>query len=130
MHFCKANIALGGDDRNVVVRTEANPVSWPEIEILRLLHGGQGITQVVPFAKVNQSARAERDRLATIYGDDVCATAWGGRSSPSETEAPDVHIEPGVSWRNPITEQVEITEGHEREPFDEDEPKVQLKKRA
>jgi len=130
MHFCKANIALGGDDRNVVIRTEHNPVSWPEIEILRLLHGGQSITEVQPFAKVHQSARAERDRLARMYGDEVCATAWGGRSAPSEMEAPDVHLKPGVEWINPFTEQFEVTGGEESVPFDEDEPKVLIKKRA
>jgi hypothetical protein len=130
MHFCKANIALGGDDRNVVVRTENDPVSWPEIEILRLLHGGQSITEVQPFARVTQPGRIERERLAMLYGDEVCAHAWGGRSAPAEMDAPDVHVRGGVSWFNPLTREYEITEADESVPFDEDEPKVPIKKRA
>ena len=35
MHFCTANIAIGGDTRNIMNRDEFAPVSWPEVEVLR-----------------------------------------------------------------------------------------------
>lgn len=135
MHFCKANIAIGGDDRNVAARAEYSPVSWPEIEILRLVHGEQSVTEVQPFAEVRQSAREERDRLALIYGPELCAHAWGGRSSPTEMEAPGVKLRAGVSWLNPLTNEEEVTGGGEAPESSEDddvpfdEPKVPLAKR-
>jgi hypothetical protein len=109
MHFCKAVIAIGEDMRNTVHRDETNPISWPEVEIIRLTHGDASVTEIIPFVSVPQSPRAERQRLSEIYGDSACATAWGGRSGPSEMEAPDATLRAGVTWINPITHEVEVT---------------------
>jgi hypothetical protein len=146
MHFCKATIALGEDVRNVVVRDQFSPISWPEMEIIRATHGDASVTEIIPFVSVRQTPRAERQRLALIYGDDACSDAWGGRTGPSEMEAPAATLRAGVEWLNPITGQMEITEGKshgvgpdvipaadpdeaETELFG-DTPKVPLKKRA
>jgi hypothetical protein len=109
MHFCTAAVAIGGDTRNTMIRGEFSPVSWPEIEILRIVHGDQSITDVSPFVRVPQSPREERARLADIYGEPPLAVAWGGRSAPGEVEAPGVDLKAGVAWFNPLTHRVEIT---------------------
>jgi hypothetical protein len=116
MHFCTAHIAIGSDDRNTMVRGEYNPVSWPEIEILRLVHGEHAITEVVPFAEVRQDPKSERERLSEIYGAEHCANAWGGRSSPSEMNAPGVKLKAGIEWVNPLTYETEITGTDDAEP--------------
>jgi hypothetical protein len=109
MHFCKATIALGEDMRNTVNRDETSPISWPEVEIVRLLHGDAAVTDIIPFVQVSQSPRAERQRLAEIYGDQACKDAWGGRAGPGEMEAPEATLKAGVTWVNPITRMVEVT---------------------
>jgi len=107
MHFCTAEILLGGDDRNVMTRTEFNPVSWPEVEVLQVVHGSDSVRNVRPFVSVPQTPRAERDRLANIYGGEPLAVRWGGLNPPQEMEAPRVKIALETVWYNPITYRTE-----------------------
>jgi hypothetical protein len=107
MHFCTAAIAVGGDTRNVMVRDQFNPISWPELDILRLLHGDESITDVVPFMRVNQQGRDERTRLANIYGEGPAQQCWGGRNAPAELEAPEVDLPKDVAWFNPLVGRIE-----------------------
>jgi hypothetical protein len=107
MHFCKASIAIGGDSRNIMTRDEFNPVSWPEFDILRLLHGDDAVADVVPFVRVSQTGRDERARLALIYGEGPLQMCWGGRNPPAELEAPGATLPDKVTWQNPITGRIE-----------------------
>ena len=121
MHFCKAVIAPAEDMRNTVHRTEYSPISWPEVEIIRAIHGDASVVEIVPFVSVPQTPRAERQRLAEIYGDSACAHVWGGRSGPSEMEAPAATLKAGVTWINPLTFETEITGGATAQPPEETE---------
>jgi hypothetical protein len=109
MHFCKAKIAIGGDIRNVMNRTEFNPVSWPEVEVLRVVHGTAFVDEVEPFVSVPQKPRDERVRLALIYGDEPLGAIWGGMNAPNEMEAPRAALKEGVVWFNQLTGRAEIT---------------------
>jgi len=111
MHFCAAEIALSGDMRNIVVRNEFNPVSWPEIEVIRVLHGDESIVSVRPFVNVPQSPRGEWRRLAYNYGAEPLAERWGGRNPPTELEAPGAMMATDVVWYNPLTRRVEKSDG-------------------
>ena len=107
MHFCTAEIALRGDDRNIMSRTEFAPVSWPEIDVLRFLHGPHSVQNVRPFVHVNQPPRSERDRLAFIYGDEPLAATWGGMNPPTEMNAERSNPSIGTIWFNPLTHRTE-----------------------
>jgi hypothetical protein len=109
MHFCKAKIAIGGDIRNVMARSEYNPVSWPEVAVLRMVHGDGSIDEIEPFVSVPQKPRDERQRLAMIYGEDPLKEIWGGRSAPDEMEAPGARLRENMTWFNTLTDQIEIT---------------------
>ena len=52
MHFCRADIAIGGDRNNIFHAGEFAPVSWPEILLLQYVHGDDAIDQVEPFVQV------------------------------------------------------------------------------
>ena len=117
MHFCTGHVAIGGDTRNIMYRDEFDPVSWPEIEVLREIHGFDAVTDVKPFVDVNQSPRAERDRLAMKYGDEVLATRWGGKNPPTELVAPRATIKPDVVWKNPLSRQTEKTTANGSHPY-------------
>lgn len=109
MHFCTAHVAIGGDNRNVMYRDEFAPVSWPEVEVLREVHGPEAVTEVIPFVDVRQTARAERDRLVRRYGEEVMAARWGGKNSPDELKAAGARLRANVVWRNPLSNHIEIT---------------------
>jgi hypothetical protein len=124
MHFCTAHIALGGDDRNILHRDEFSPVSWPEIEVIRVLHGDDSVTQIRPFVEVYQDPRAERNRLAGIYGDKPLEIRWGGRNAPTEMEAPRATLASDTYWFNPLSRQTERTgrDGKSSKPADPPRP--------
>ena len=109
MHFCTAHIAIGGDNRNIMYRDEFAPISWPEVYVLREIHGGNAVTEIRPFANVRQSARAERERLSMKYGDEVLGVLWGGKNPPPELDAEGVKPKKDIVWMNPLSGQTEKT---------------------
>lgn len=109
MHFCRAKVLIGGDNRNVMVRSEFNPVSWPEVQVLQEVHGTGSVEDVEPFVAVKQKAKDERERLARIYGEAPLQQIWGGRNAPDELEAPEARLVSDLLWFNPLTQQAETT---------------------
>jgi hypothetical protein len=109
MHFCRAKILIGGDVRNSMARSEFNPVSWPEIEVLNEVHGKGSVEDIQPFVSVKQKPKDERDRLAMIYGEEAVKAVWGGRNAPDEMEMPKAELEADLTWFNPLTGRAENT---------------------
>jgi hypothetical protein len=113
MHFCTCVVAITEDNGNAVHRTEFNPVSWPEIEVISALHGPASVSNVIPFVLVRQPADRERDRLFNIYGPivvqqvDTAPAIYPGRHPNMPLEAPDFTIRPGLKWFNPISFRME-----------------------
>lgn len=112
MHFCTAYVQIAGDRDQTVYRDEYSPVSWPEVELLRSIHGDQAVHEVKPFVRVDYPARAERERLVLHYGKPYVDEAFGqGRGDKIETEAPEATIAYGRVWKNPLTQLEETIEG-------------------
>lgn len=109
MHFCTARVNIGNDRDNVAVLSENEPVSWPEILILQHVHGQEAISEVEPFATVEQGSREERQRLVEKYGEHVVTVVFGGKQGPAEMEASGAKLKEGRKWRNPITLKMETT---------------------
>ena len=83
MHFCTAYVQIAGDRDQTVYRDEFAPVSWPETELLRSIHGDDSVHTVIPFVRVDQSPRDERVRLVLRYGKEaVDAGFWPGTRRP------------------------------------------------
>jgi hypothetical protein len=117
MHFCTAHVAIGGDPRNIMYRDEFSPVSWPELEVLRVIHGDDAVTGITVFADVRQTARAERERLAMKYSDEPLAEIWGGRNAPTELNAAGIKLKEDIIWMNPLSGQMEKTTAKGSEPY-------------
>lgn len=117
MHFCTARVMIGGDMGNIAVRDRFSPLSWPELEILKTLHGDDAVLDIQPFVRVPQPPRAERDRLALLYGDAVITHIWGGTRPPTEMDPPGSLPEIGGPWFDPVLQEVRLVEISE--PFDE-----------
>jgi hypothetical protein len=125
MHFCTANVAIGGDLRNVMTRDYYSPLSWPEIELLNTIHGSGAIQDVVPFVAVNQQARTERARLENIYGVEAVVETWGKGTAISDLNCPEYNGDvPDTKWFNPLTFKEETTEA--KKPAKKPEPEEDL----
>ena len=120
MHFCRADIAIGGDRNNIFHAGEFAPVSWPEILLLQYVHGDDAIDQVEPFVQVPQSPKAERQRLIFKYGEPVVLEIFA-RQPITQMEAPRAILAKGAPWFNPITMKQEIVgEDDTPPPIEED----------
>ena len=107
MHFCTAQVAIAGDIQQVVHRNPFSPVSWPELEVLRFVHGEDAVTDIKVISRVDQDQREERERLALMYGRAPIEACFGARNAKIELEADGPKLEDGLEWLNPITNQVE-----------------------
>jgi hypothetical protein len=103
MHFVTCSVALSGDIRNVIPRNEFKPVSWPEVEVLNYLHGEGAVTNIKPFVKVDQTAKAEKERLRAIYGSIIVENVFPGKNPQMEMELAGAKIPAQTPlWANPI----------------------------
>jgi hypothetical protein len=65
-------INLGGDRDNVVHRIPEDPVTYPEMIVLRTIHGGEDhVYGLVEVGSVDRDDAVERERLALKYGKIV-----------------------------------------------------------
>lgn len=102
MHYCCATVKLSGGHHTHVPRTEFNPVSWPEIEIIRAIHGDDAVIDVKPFVFVEQTPKAEKERLLAIYGG-IVEDVFPGRNPRMEMDAAGAKLpDPTPQWRNPV----------------------------
>lgn len=122
MHFCTAYIAIANDEQQVAYRGPFDPISWPEVEVLRVIHGDEAVRNVQPFVHVEQDAKAEQQRLLLIYGTVVTDQVYRGRKPVIEMDAAEMnYLKPGQMWMNPITREVAPVPVEEEPDADEEE---------
>jgi len=90
MHLCTCEIAVGGDIRNTVVRDKFIPVTFPEINVLKLIHGEAAVTDVEVVDEVDRDPGEEKTRLLIKYPKAAVESLFPGTKPPMETEVPDV----------------------------------------
>ena len=73
-------INLGGDRNSVIVRSRYdNPVTYPELMILRFIHGGdEHVHHAMAVGEVEREHGAEFERLTRLYGDEVVVQMFPG----------------------------------------------------
>jgi hypothetical protein len=80
-HIVTCKIQVGGDPGTIVVRGKSRPVPYPEIKILRHLHGETNVFDVEVCGLVPRSAGSvEKNRMATIYGKEAVEGGYPGFS--------------------------------------------------
>jgi hypothetical protein len=82
MQIIGCSIALGGDDGQIVVREAHNPVSYPELLILKSLHGDENVRDVVMLGEDDRDLDGERQRLLGIYGLAAVTTTFPVQHMP------------------------------------------------
>lgn len=79
MDYCSCLVALGSDIMNVVARGDDNDaVSWPEIQVLRVIHGPASVTEIKQIYKAETTPAEEKTRLAELYGDELLDKIYPG----------------------------------------------------
>jgi hypothetical protein len=122
MHFCRADITLGGDTNNVFHAGDFAPISWPEVQIIQYVHGDENIDNIEPFVSVQQTPLDERRRLIAKYGDEAVQAVFA-RQNPGEMEAPQAKLQDGITWQNPLSGRIETTGTKEAPPDPADRKK-------
>lgn len=64
MQLASILVHLGGNNDNTVPKINVTP---SEVEILRLIHGSDAVTDIYIIGRVERSSRVERQRLFDIY---------------------------------------------------------------
>lgn len=78
MDQMECHVAVGGDVRQVVVLSGENKVSWPEVCILKEVHGTGSITEIKVIGEFPEDAVLdERNRLSAKYGEGVVSKTFG-----------------------------------------------------
>lgn len=72
------NVALAGDILNVVARHAFNPVTFPELIVLRYVHGEQAVTEVFDVGYVERDEEAEAKRIRETYKAEVYEKLFPG----------------------------------------------------
>ena len=87
MDLCTCKITLGGDRRQVVFRGPLRPMTYPEIDLMRYMHGDRYVEDVVVIKTVETTNAAEVEALRTKYGKSA-REAFPGTRPRLPLEAP------------------------------------------
>ena len=88
MQLLSAYIAVAGDDQNVVVREYDTAITFPEMLVLKVLHGSEHVRNIKDAGDVERDPMEERARLSELYGADLIKQVFPGEYTPVPTEDP------------------------------------------
>jgi hypothetical protein len=87
MHWCTCRINLSGQNLHIIVIGPHAPVTWPEVQVLSLLHGEDNLYDIKPCAVSDVNPADEKRRLWAKYGDKV-ERVFPGRVFRMELQMP------------------------------------------
>jgi hypothetical protein len=105
MQLLSCYISIAGDDDQIVVREHDSAVTFPEMLILKALHGGDSVRNIKDAGEVERDSDEERQRLIALYGYEIVKQVFPGehtalpehdarmkreRAKEKEAETPDV----------------------------------------
>lgn len=104
MQLLSCYVAVAGDDQNIVVREYDTAVTYPELLVLKALHGGENVRRVADAGDVERDPHDERERLSSLYGKQIVDHVFPGehtalpevdrRLRPNPAPATDDVLEP------------------------------------
>ena len=99
MDWVECEIMIGGDMRMIAYKGPSEPLSIPEIAVLRELHGEDSIRNMKYVKTTESTPGEEKLRLLSKYSADKVNTAYPGRAPQMHMKAddrPSKEIEGGV----------------------------------
>jgi hypothetical protein len=79
MHWCACELNQAGQGFTVVNFHEFNPVSWPEVQVLMMIHGEENVFNIKPVRLSETTPRLEKDRLIAKYNYRDVEKVFPGR---------------------------------------------------
>ena len=125
MQLLSCHLAVAGDDRNIVHRDYDTAVTYPELLVLRALHGSESVREVADFGDVERDPAEERQRLINIYGRQIVDHVFPGEHTQLPEEERRRVKKPAPEKKAEAEEKVEDV----LEPPDEKKPEIRLKGR-
>lgn len=74
----RCEIALGGDIGNTVVRGRGNPITYPELGIIQLIHGDEAVWDIHVLGTCEMTNDQMLDRLKVIYREEDVKAVYPG----------------------------------------------------
>jgi hypothetical protein len=74
----RCDIALGGDNQQVVRRHRGRPIAFPELPVLQFLHGEGAVTEVYVVGEFDATNDEVLDRLRVTYRGEVIKEVYPG----------------------------------------------------
>ena len=74
----RCEVALGGDIGNTVVRGRGNPIAYPELGIIQLIHGDEAVWDIHVIGTCEMSNDQMLDRVKFIYRDEDVKAVYPG----------------------------------------------------
>ena len=71
MQLLSCHVCIGGDDDNIVVKDHDTAVTFPELLILKALHGDESVRSITDLGDVERDPEEERQRLLNLYGAEI-----------------------------------------------------------
>lgn len=89
MHWCTARVNLAGKNLTHFQFHQFDPVSWPELQVIMAMHGGEeNVYDIKPIAVGETSVQAEKERLNTRYPRAAVEAVYPGRNPRMEMLMP------------------------------------------
>lgn len=80
VHYCTCRINLAGQNHHTVIINEFEPVTWPEIQVLMVLHGDENVMDIMPCGIGEVWPTEEKNCLIGKYGKRVVEGCFPGRN--------------------------------------------------
>jgi hypothetical protein len=99
MDWVECEVMIGGDIRMIAYRGSTEPLSIPEIAVIRELHGEDSVRKMKYVKTTETTPSEEKNRLLGRYSAGVVNTAFPGRAPQMHMKAddrPSKEIEGGV----------------------------------
>jgi hypothetical protein len=80
IQYCTCKINLAGQNCHTVIYGVQNPVTWPEVQVLQMLHGDENVMDVMPVGVGEVWPTEEKNRLISIYGHRIVEACFPGRA--------------------------------------------------
>lgn len=82
MQTLSCAIAVAGDDHSIVRREYDTAVTFPELLILKALHGPENVRDIADAGDVSRDPDDERQRLRSLYGHAIVMQVFPGEHTP------------------------------------------------
>lgn len=123
IQLVSGHVSPAGDQWTEIYRSPHDPLTWPEVLVLRTLHGDDAVRGLRHAGETERTAKDERERLTRLYGSVVQQVFPGssprmeanGGDEVEDAEGPLPELEPKAAGEKAFGED-RIVRGSQMDP--------------